>query len=309
MRYYLSILTILLFSGWSSVFAQCTPDANPMQKGAYPSTLPAVCLGVQYNQTITIVAPVDTVLSGFLIPLDSMKLQTPTLPLGFSALCGDITCTSYPQAGATPARSCLELTGNTNTEFETDTLFLPVTYYVTLFGSAVPIEEEVYVLWDTKSVDTAVSIVGSTLIAQASNATYQWVDCDAGMNPIMNATGPSYTAVETGNYALEVTQDGCPALSSCYSVGALGVDNQLSGTLINVFPNPTDGIFYIDLAQMRESVFLRIFDAVGALVYEDNLNENQIGQIQMSVPNGVYTLELSTNKGESIRKTIIIQPK
>ena len=305
----ISILILWVFYTTSASFAQCTPDTNPMSRGAYPTVLPTICTGIAYQETVTIVAPIDTIYGGFTVPLDSMKLQTPTFPFGFSALCGDITCTAYPAGPTIPARACLELTGISNTPFDPDTLFLPVTYYATVFGFPVPIEDEVYVLWESKSADTAVSNVGSTLIAQASNATYQWLNCDAGMSPILNATGPSYTVVGSGNYALEVTQDGCIDTSSCHSVSSLGIDNRLSGAQVRVFPNPSNGVVHINLQEVNETVFVRLFNAIGALVYQDNLNGNQIGQIEMSVPNGVYTLELSTNKGESIRKTIIVQPK
>lgn len=307
MRYFLPVFLFFGLFNSSASFGQCTPDANPMQRGAHPNELPAVCLDAQYEQTITIVAPIDTIVGGFSVPIDSMKMLTPTLPVGFTTLCGDVFCTAYPPSGALPARTCLELSGTTNMEFDSDTLFLPVTYYVTLFGFPTPIEDEVYVTWQSQAADTAVTVVGSTLIAQASGATYQWLDCDDGMAPILNATGPSYTVVESGNYALEVTQDGCIATSSCYAISTLGVNNILNNKRVNVFPNPTTGMLNIDLQAISEPVFIRIFNAIGALVNQETLSGNQLEKIQMALPNGVYTLELATKRGDSMRQTVLVQ--
>ena len=86
------------------------------------------------------------------------------------------------------------------------------------------------------SVDASVSLAGTTITATQAGATYQWVDCDNGNAPIAGATNQSYTAVVTGNYAVEVTYAGCTNTSSCSLVDFTGLDELLIGdkTLVKI---------------------------------------------------------------------------
>ena len=73
------------------------------------------------------------------------------------------------------------------------------------------------------AVDTSVSyaISTSTLTALAINATYQWLDCNNNNTPIIGETNQSFSPTSNGSYAVEVTQNGCAAISSCYTVNNL----------------------------------------------------------------------------------------
>lgn len=57
------------------------------------------------------------------------------------------------------------------------------------------------------TVDTSTQN-GSTLTADASGATYQWLSCPA-MTTISGATGQSYTATANGDYAVIIISNGC----------------------------------------------------------------------------------------------------
>ena len=73
------------------------------------------------------------------------------------------------------------------------------------------------------SVDTSVSYVisSSTLTALAPNATYQWLDCNNNNTPIAGETNQNFSPTSNGNYAVEVTQNGCTAISNCYQINNL----------------------------------------------------------------------------------------
>ncbi|GAB5538026.1 MAG: hypothetical protein Salg2KO_01290 [Salibacteraceae bacterium] len=58
-------------------------------------------------------------------------------------------------------------------------------------------------------VDTAISKNGLTLTANAGSASYQWLKCEDGYTEIPGATNQSYTVLENGEYAVEVTQNNC----------------------------------------------------------------------------------------------------
>jgi len=67
------------------------------------------------------------------------------------------------------------------------------------------------------TVNTGVTQAGATLTATAAGATYQWLNCN-GYAPLAGETSQSYTATNSGSYAVIVTQNACPDTSECYSV-------------------------------------------------------------------------------------------
>ena len=83
------------------------------------------------------------------------------------------------------------------------------------------------------SVDTSVSYVfsSSTLTALATNATYQWIDCNNNNTPIVGETNQSFSPTSNGTYAVEVTQNGCTAISNCYQI-----NNLMSISLSALYP-------------------------------------------------------------------------
>jgi len=88
------------------------------------------------------------------------------------------------------------------------------------------------------SPDTTVSVNGITLNGvNVPGATYQWLDCGNGFAPISGATSFSYTPTTNGNYALQITRNGCSDTSSCYTVSSVGID-EVSASGMAVYPIP-----------------------------------------------------------------------
>ena len=69
-------------------------------------------------------------------------------------------------------------------------------------------------------VDTSVSASPAMLVANASGATYKWLDRMAGFTLVNGETGQAITpsANGTGVYAVQVTQNGCTDISACYAL-------------------------------------------------------------------------------------------
>lgn len=103
--------------------AQCTPDPQYTVAGVYPDSttgMPAACIDVAYDETITVVVPLDTTIMIGPIPLtltfDSIVVSSWTgLPPGFTYSCYDAQNTAGPLdqcafEGATSG--CISVTGN-----------------------------------------------------------------------------------------------------------------------------------------------------------------------------------------------------
>ncbi|HOY31255.1 MAG TPA: kelch repeat-containing protein [Bacteroidales bacterium] len=92
-----------------------------------------------------------------------------------------------------------------------------------------------YTPWCLDSVNTDVSLTGTTINANASGAVYQWLNCDSAFAQVSNATGQSFTPAWAGNYAVIITQDVCVDTSDCIEVSCFDTINTavtLSGMTI-----------------------------------------------------------------------------
>ena len=75
------------------------------------------------------------------------------------------------------------------------------------------------------TVDVSVTDNSPTLVANATGATYQWLDCNNNMAPISGATNHSFHPTSEGYYAVEVTEGTCVEVSECFYHAGLG-DNE-----------------------------------------------------------------------------------
>ena len=147
--------------------------------------------------------------------------------------------------------------------------------------------------------DTSVSIDGGTLTANNNLATYQWIDCDDNYDEIAGETSQSFSPAINGNYAVVLTENGCTDTSSCIFINALSIETNNGLLDFNVYPNPTRKELNIAFDTQIENVELRIFNAMGQLVSENTFVNQKLLQVFLPEPNGVYTVELSTEKGKS----------
>lgn len=153
------------------------------------------------------------------------------------------------------------------------------------------------------SVDTSVTTNGTTLTANAIGAAYQWVDCNNANAPIAGATDSVFMPTANGDYAVEVTANGCTMLSSCYSFVLSNVNQLSDATSINVYPNPTKGQFTIDLGTNHNAAIL-ITDINGKTVYQQTISSTKVVTLDLDQPAGVYFLTVASDDRYSVVKLI-----
>ena len=149
-------------------------------------------------------------------------------------------------------------------------------------------------------VDTAVVRNYLTLTAQATNATYQWIDCDNGI--MTNETSADFTATQNGDYQVEVTQNGCADTSACFSITNVGIQQaQLLG--VNVYPNPTSDVLHIDKGS-NVSLEITVTNSAGSIVYNSS-TKDQITTINLAkMASGVYMVTLRNELGVSVERIV-----
>jgi hypothetical protein len=127
-----------------------------------------------------------------------------------------------------------------------------------------------------------------------AGARYQWLNCE-NYAPIAGAKGQSFTAVDHGDYAEEITINGCVDTSPCANITGIGVLESDFGQLLQVYPNPTAGNVTIDLRQTCDDVTVQVFAVNGRLVMTEQFNSTQLCAIDIDGAPGFYMMEVVTS--------------
>ena len=144
------------------------------------------------------------------------------------------------------------------------------------------------------TVNNSVTNTTPTLTADATGATYQWLDCNNNYAPIPGETNQSFTATANGSYAVEVTQNGCVDTSACEQVNNVGI-NEINSN-ITLHPNPTTGI--VELQGINGSFKVDVYDYAGKYLQSTSRSTIDLS----NYPSGIYFLKVAYgDKTEELR--------
>lgn len=151
-------------------------------------------------------------------------------------------------------------------------------------------------------VDNSTVLNGLTITANAAGAAYQWLDCDNGMI-IQGETNNSFTATVNGNYAVEITQNGCVDTSACVTIASANLLENDFETNINFYPNPTTGTTFIDLGTKYEEVEVKLSNLLGQQLSRATFKQSAQVEIDIEGVSGFYFVEILTsdNKKATIK--------
>ncbi len=155
-----------------------------------------------------------------------------------------------------------------------------------------------------RKADASVTQNLSVLTAHASQAIYQWIDCDNGNALLEGETHQTFTAIKDGSYAVIVTQNGCTDTSAFYSVISTG---QIINTFkhnITLYPNPNDGSFSIDLGRIYPDAEITIAGLDGRIIRRDELINSRMKTFQISESPGTYTLIITSGNEKAMFKIL-----
>jgi hypothetical protein len=156
------------------------------------------------------------------------------------------------------------------------------------------------------TVDKGIVNNSSTLIANASGAVYQWLDCDNNYTPISGAISQNYTPVHSGNYAVEVTQNNCTDTSDCESITVVGVLENSFPAAPYIYPNPTSGKLSIQFKNVYKSITINVRTIGGRLVSSETHETTSYIPIEINEVTGIYIVEVFDNKGNSAKLRVVI---
>ena len=161
------------------------------------------------------------------------------------------------------------------------------------------------------TLDLTTSYSAGVLSANATNATYTWINC-ASNTPVIGQTSKTFSPTVNGIYAVVVSKNNCSDTSTCFNVSDLSV-NDINTALnnVSVYPNPTNNIVNVKIVSNENStVAIELVDALGKLVLNTKNHDVMIGEnlFEMNTQelnDGVYFISILSGNNSSKIKLIV----
>lgn len=148
------------------------------------------------------------------------------------------------------------------------------------------------------NVNNGVSISGNIITATETGATYQWLDCGNSMNIIAREVLQSFRATTSGNYAVEITKNGCVDTSLCSTIVLTNILENPSASL-NISPNPFNNFIQVENIELQK-VQVNIFDVSGK-EYTNVISIKNNRIYTSDLPSGVYFLQINGKTSKIIK--------
>lgn len=152
--------------------------------------------------------------------------------------------------------------------------------------------------------DLTTTTSGTTISASNTGATYQWLDCDNNNAIIVGETGQSFATTTNGNYAVELTENSCVDTSDCVAITTVGLVESSFGDKFNVYPNPTDGNFSVNLGDVYENSEVLITDLSGKLIDSKTMTQSQTLNLLIEGPAGIYIVSIQAGDKKAVIRLI-----
>lgn len=153
-------------------------------------------------------------------------------------------------------------------------------------------------------VNTQVTQHNNTLVAEATSATFQWLDCNDEMADIEGETDATFAVGENGSYAVEVTQHGCTKTSDCFPVIYLGISEDDLTAALSVYPNPTVSTVTVHFNKTMTNVALTLVDILGKPIVKQQYSSIKEASVTIPGEKGLYLIRISAGGQSTIRKII-----
>jgi PKD repeat protein len=139
----------------------------------------------------------------------------------------------------------------------------------------------------------------------ANNVT--WHFGDGNKSSVEN---PVHQFQKSGNYEVRlISTNDCniDSIAQLVNINIVKADNTFGNQRINIFPNPSDGLFNLTITGIDDEVRVSCFNAIGLSIFKDYIfpKEEKRMLIDLSVaPKGVYFLTIETEREQKIMKII-----
>lgn len=172
-----------------------------------------------------------------------------------------------------------------------------------LFSSATGGNRNNFSPFSVCNVNNTTSVSGSTITANQTNATYQWINCNSSNAPIAGATSQSFTPTENGRYAVIVNVNGCIDTSNCVEVNLTSI-NEVANNSMLLYPNPATTAFSI--ANIEVGTRILMLDITGKVLIDEVAKHDAHTISTNNLTRGIYFVRVEHN-GHTAQKKLLVE--
>jgi len=159
------------------------------------------------------------------------------------------------------------------------------------------------------TLDQADNVVTFTNTS-AMAGTYSW---DFGDGELSGLENPVHIYEETGTYTITLTvtnQCGSDTFTETVEVMVDGVNDPGTVNSLNLYPNPNDGLFTLELeGQPMDEITVRFYNVIGQVVFADDYDFNSGTLVRTfdfnHLPAAAYIMQLQMGSEVTYRKVIV----
>ncbi|MCB9335508.1 MAG: T9SS type A sorting domain-containing protein [Flavobacteriales bacterium] len=143
----------------------------------------------------------------------------------------------------------------------------------------------------------------SFMDSSANAVKYYWEFGDGNFSTIKN---PVHTYSLDGDYTVCLTTfNSCSSDSSCqmFNILITGINESLKNK-VNIYPNPTNGMFTVDIANSNTFVHYKILSIEGRIIEQGKTAENKIMLDLSRESQGVYFLHVQDENSSKVYKIL-----
>lgn len=136
-------------------------------------------------------------------------------------------------------------------------------------------------------------------LVSSSSVGNQWY---LNNNPIQGATGQTHRAVESGNYGLKVTINGCSA-DALPNIVTRAEEQEITN-YVSLYPNPAHDKLIVSFSKSLPNSKITVYSPEGKTLFSENLT-NPESNFPINIrewEQGLYLLTIQTEKGTIVKK-------
>jgi endoglucanase len=149
-----------------------------------------------------------------------------------------------------------------------------------------------------REVDISVSREGDTLQANASGASFRWLQCNDNYKIIPSAVSQRFTPARSGEYAVEVTRNACVDTSGCFMVTLSGILNNSLRDRLGIYPNPSARNITVTLPEIYSRIDVELTNLLGQTLLKEGFSDTKMLSLSINEPKGLYFLIIRNNLNE-----------
>ena len=155
------------------------------------------------------------------------------------------------------------------------------------------------------------SVSGTTVTftnTSTGATSYLWSFGDGNIS-LMTDPVHTYAAPSSSYEVILSASNGCGFDSDTTTILVSSIEGQLNAFEVKVYPNPSNGLFYLDLSDLPfEELSISVFDVNCSEVYQTTslANSSEPMQLDLSdLPKGTYMIYLSDGEHEGIKRILL----